>query len=47
MYIPMHVYDIVYWDARPARTSASVSPILLWTDSPDSDHRLYIGLPAQ
>ena len=38
----VHV-NIVYWDAGPARASDSVSPILLLTDSSDSDHRLYIG----
>ena len=38
---------IVYWDAGPARASALVSPILPWTDSPDSDSRLYIGPPAR
>ena len=37
----VHVHwHIVYWDAGPARASDSVNPILLWTDSPDSDHRL-------
>ena len=41
------VVNIVYWDAGPARASDSVSPILPWTDSPDSDHKLYIELPAQ
>ena len=40
----VHVHwHIVYWDAGPARAIDSVNPILLWTDSPDSDHRLYIG----
>ena len=36
----VHVHwHIVYWDAGPARASDSVNPILLWTDSADSDHR--------
>ena len=38
----VHVH-IVYWDAGPARASASVSPILPWTDSQDSDSRVYIA----
>ena len=36
----VHVHwHIVYWDAGPARAIDSVNPILLWTDSQDSDHR--------
>ena len=41
------LWHIVYWDAWPARASASVSLILPWTDSQDSDHRLHIGPQAR
>ena len=37
----VHIHwHVVYWGAGPARASDSVNPILLWTDSTDSDHRL-------
>ena len=32
-------WHIVYWAAGPAHARDSVNPILLWTDSPNSDHR--------